>query len=311
MKSSSFVGALGGAVLLGAAAMPNSAMAFGQQWRPAQGYAPNPVSRYQRVANIPSFRPPMGAAQHRQHRGPRDRFMTRSVQRASPWQRPARGYQVAQRSYQRPLHPRYLPTPQMAPYPAPMAGWGGPFPAMAQVWPQPMPFARQGSWHPAQQPWQAPRYAWPQPRYMPHYQARMTAPMPSWAAAPQRHSAVAPSYRGWRPVAQTAVSRLPAATPQPPQPVPVWTMDPLANTAVLARGHANGAPWRPVGTGAVPGVRADVDFRPAAYGRSQRVEHRLAAERKPGAGRRGELPGWATTYADDVTGYACTWCNGS
>jgi hypothetical protein len=308
MRSSSFVGALGGIVLLGTAALPNSAMAFGQQWRPAQGYAPNPVSRYQRVANIPSFRPSMGANPQRQHRDPRDSFVNRTAHRASAWQRPARRHQLAERAYyRRPLHPQYAPTPHTAP----MAGWGGPLAAMAQVWPQPMPFPQQGSWHPAQRPWQASHYALPQRPYMPQYQARMSYPMQPWAPAPQRHSAVAPSYRGWRPVAQAAVSRLPVATPQPVHPVPVWTMDPLANTAVLARGHANGAPWRPVGTGAAPGVRADVGFRPAAYGRGQQVERRLASENKPSAGRRGDLPGWATTYTNDVTGYACTWCNGS
>lgn len=316
MRSSSFIGALGGVVLLGTAAMSHSAMAYGPQWRPAQGYAPNPVARYQRIANIPSFRPSMGAAQRRVHAGRHDRYqhagrhdryqMDRpGQQRVAAWQRPAPRHQFAGRAQRG--SSQYLPTPHIAP----MGGWGGPFAPMAQMWQPSVPFFGQPlAWQPARQAWSPRGYAVPQPRYLPHDQGRAAFRAPAWGAAPQRHSAVAPGYRGWRPAQQRAVSTAPVSAAQVTQPVRIWTMDPLANTAALAQGYPSGAAWRPVGLPA-PVVRADTGFRPAAYGRSQPSEQRLASGGTGAVERRTDLPGWATTYTDEVTGYACTWCSGS
>ena len=58
MKFRKQVFALGGIALFGSTVIPaGQAFAFGQQWRPAPGFVSSQGQGYQRVANVPTFRP--------------------------------------------------------------------------------------------------------------------------------------------------------------------------------------------------------------------------------------------------------------
>jgi hypothetical protein len=315
MKASSFVGAFGGAVLLGATALPGSALAFGQQWRPAPGHMPNNMPRYQRVANVPNFRPSYSAAPSRY----------RGYGHASPGM--PREQQGMAAQYARPGHATrspaaygmpygYAPVQRMAPMVAP--GWrGAPVSAMAQGWrPHAAGYPQQYGWQPQVQPWAAPRYAAPQPYAAAHYQTRWAPPVQSAWQPPQHHAAAAPSYRTWRPVAPAPGYHAPARMPQPaPVAAAVWMMDPASGTAAMLPAGGPGSYWRPALV-ADHGVPPTSSFRPSGYGRSQPdrgwiASQGIASQRGVYGATRDRLPGWATTHADDPVLDDCTWCGGS
>lgn len=323
MKSSSFVSAFGGVVLIGAVAAPGSAMAFGQQWRPATGYAPVSAARYQRVANMPNFRPPVGASAGNLRR------VASYPDYRQPYQRQRVGHQPAShprqvavpmqyRVYGNGFGHRYGVPPLPRQIPAQAPNWGNPFQAMANAWQPPMPmFGGQPAWHPAAQGWpmRAPVQAYRMPQRFdgPRYGARDTAPAPRGLTGMQqaRRTVAPPGYRGWRPVAQAAsglarpvfrgsTTRLPAWQGRP-QPAPL-------SGAFAASDAGARHNWRPAFAAAAP---SNSGFRPAAYGRSTPLDTRVAAENASRPLARDGLPGWATTYPDGAGLGGCTWCSGS
>jgi len=309
MKSSSFVGAFGGVVLLGASVLPADALAFGPQWRPAPVYGAGSMPRYQRVANVPTFRPSFATAQRR---APEAR--PRISQRAP------RGPQYA---HSQPRRSAYRASPQpfgMQPgygYPAMNAPRGMgmfvppmPYPTFAQAWQPPAPMsAPQFAWRPAAPGWGNGAYEPPRPLVAPRYGLYQapTPAVPMQRSRGQRYTGSVPMRGGWRPVA-AMTSQPPVDRYQSPPPARAWAMNPVTGTAaVMVSPQPVQSPWRP-STGAVAFSRPVADFRPSGYGRSRQLEPEVAARDHM---TRGSLPGWATTYSEDSMLDGCTWCSGS
>ena len=308
--------ALGAMVLVGGSLLPlDEALALGQQWRPAPGFAPGNGANFGRAANVPGFRP-FSAARPTIARKPL------GMGRAAYAPRPYGGYH-AQPYASRQVYPtgryRLPPMGGFMPPPGYMAAtyarsaWAPPLTPMVSLspWGQQMPlFARQYGWRPAHHPWVAQA---PAPRWQ-AYRARVT---PRAAQVRPARAAYLPAAGSWRPAALDArrfAARSPAYTP---------TQRPMyrsGHPASQARGAhstgAGGAPprnyWRPqvaVQAGAKPSAQA---FRPRGYGRRPPAEAQLAARGSEGGGfTRDGLPGWVTTYQNDAVEGSCNWCSGS
>lgn len=309
MKSNSFVGAFGGVVLLGAAVLPADALAFGPQWRPAPVYGAGVAPRYQRVANVPTFRPSFAKAQRR---APDVR--PRISQRAP------RGPQLASSQPRRSIY-RGLPQPRVmqhgygypgmsAPRSMAMFVPPAPYPMFAQGWQPPAQmFAPQFAGRPVAPGWVNGGFEPPRPFAAPRYGMYQAPPAtaPAQRPAVQRYTSNVPMRGGWRPV--VGVTLPPSVDRyQPAPPVNVWAMNPVTGTAVVLKTpQAVQSPWRSSAGGAAMG-RPVADFRPSGYGRSRQLEPEVAARDDVA---RGSLPGWATTYSDDSVLDGCTWCSGS
>jgi hypothetical protein len=220
-----------------------------------------------------------------------------------PHYRPYQSYQAQQ-----------MPAAMM--YPAP--GWVQPFSDMAQAWQQQMPvFVRQLPWRPAEQPWTAQPGVQGWPRYPVAGAPRTAEFRPGTAGYP-------PAYGSWRPA-----DRPPQAAPRFAYQAPVYTAPqqygyrtvsapawqvPGSRMAGLnpAPAGLNRFQWRPVSGAQRSTLRADVAFRPAAYGRSQRGDERVAWRGEVGGNStQHKLPGWVTTYEDSGFADSCSWCSGS
>lgn len=311
MKPGRQVIMLSGLIVFGGSLLPGGdALAYGQQWRPVGGLAvAQTQSRsYPRVANIPTFRPPVSAPRpyHRPSASQGARFAdTRGASlryAASEYATPrAQGYRA-------PYYPSASPRVPV---------WAEPFSEMAQAWQQVPLYARQFAWAPAEQPWIAapsPR----QPRYGVQMAPRMTGfrpTGPAYAATsgswrPSAHAASSPRGRYASRAAVYTAGRQPALAVQGASG---WrSVDSrLAGTdralPAAARGH-----WRPDLAAAGNAWQAGAAFRPAAYGRTSGFDDRTASYSGGGNGfTRDKLPGWVTTYQDTDDGGACTWCGGS
>ena len=303
--------ALSGMILFGSSALPGGeALAFGQQWRPMGGLAAAPARSYPRVANIPTFRPPVVAARSYELSS-RQRARFADTRGARP------EYAAAEHAVPSMPQPYGYPAPYYPPVRPSLPVWAQPFGEMAQAWQQVPLFARQFAWRPAEQPWIAAAPSPQQPRDGVQMAPRMTGFRPTGPA-------YAATYGSWRPSAPAASSprgryasqaTVYTAARQPAlaaQASTGWrSVDPgLASTyraAAPERGY-----WRPdtAAAGDVWQVRSA--FRPAAYGRGSRVDERTASRSDGGIGfTRDKLPGWVTTYQDADDSGACTWCGGS
>lgn len=328
--------AFGGIALLSGAMLPaEEAWAFGQQWRPAPGIGSVRTASYDRIANMPSFRP------HSAARPTIQRSLSPAQRRPysqGSYQRP-----YSQGLYQRPFyaaqqHPAYFggvmpvgagfypqpPRASTAGYRAP--GWSAPFAGMMQPWGLQMPmFTRQFAWRQAEQPWLArdamPRQAQPRNRVTALPQTagfRTGSPgfaVPvagSWRPAVRPAPAIRPQYADrWyaaRPSVNTA-GRQPSFTTTPRKPHRL----PGAHIAGVDSAPVQTGPgyWRPQAGAPAAAWRSNRSFRPQSYGR--RLADKLDAA--PGKGgsefTRDNLPGWVTTYQDNGYEGACSWCSGS
>lgn len=320
--------AFGGMVMLGSILLPKGeALAFGQQWRPAPGFAPAQAGSFNRIAKMPSFRPqtvarPAMYPRHSQsqQRPPRQlRYQGASYPpRFAAWQGyPARPGAAA------PYPGGFFPQPGSFAAGYPGAGWGTPFAPMAQPWGhQPPMFARQFAWRPAGQPWlaQAPTAQRPQ------YRARMA---PKMAGYGRSGSAYTLPAGNWRPVVRPAPAIRPYYAYQryvarPPVYAPVQR--PMFRIARPAAYHAPGVRvaglnpvqaagrgyWRPQARVPAGSWNSSRPFRPQAYGRSLAVKQPPASRDNEAQGfNRDNLPGWVTTYQDSGYEDSCTWCGGS
>jgi hypothetical protein len=325
----------------GSMAASGQANAFGQQWRPAaSGPLPAQTRPYQRMTNLPSFRPQPDA---------------RRVGRAGPELRRSERYLAGgwrQHPPQRPSMPiqsGYQPAPTLAsvhpvpaPMPQPLAVYR-PQPSMADTfwsWQQMPMMARQFGVPGFVQPWMPQPQ---QPAAYPYHPApagyghQANAQMPTWGHPAQarvqapahwpetadnrRFSVPAASghVRSWRP-AEPALSAV--RSPQQPfasqRAATTWRGATTAFAAATPRsnralGVFNAQPpqWR---TGAMAWSRPQSPsnrFRPPTYGRSVPSE-RLDAPKvaSVSASQTAGLPGWATTYTDDPWN-SCGWCSGS
>jgi len=322
----------------GSVAATGQAHAFGQQWRPAAaGAAPAYTRPYQRMTNLPSFRPHRDAVR---------------VGRAGPEMRPGQRYLAGswrqrQPSNYRPSVPvrtAYPPAPTVAsiqrmpaPMPQPVAMYR-PQPSMADTfwsWQQMPTMARQFGMPGFVQPWMPQPY---QPAAYPYraapvgYQANVQLPAGSPAEVrtqpPVRWPETAESYRSPVPAAadhrwRQPEPRLSAVRPQQralsSQRVATWRGDkPTAFAAAAPRssrtlGRPSVSPpqWRTGATAWAGPQFTPSRFRPASYGRT-RASDRLDAPRvaSASASQTTGLPGWATTYTDDPWN-SCGWCSGS
>ena len=323
--------AFGGMIMVGSTLLAHAdALAYGQQWRPAPGYAAAAVGLNNRIANMPNFRPSTSARQSRhrpysriEQRPYRQRTYRPAPQQFAGWQRyPLPG---AANPYSLGLH---LPQPGYfaATYPGP--GWGMPLPftGMAQSWRQPpVPlFARQYAWRPARQLWLAPA---PVSQAV-DYRVRMA---PTFAGHGPAGLAYAPPAGSWRP----PVWQAPASRPQlsyrghvtqhpyhaagqqtafgTVRPAVPWVPgDRVAgpNTGPVGLG---GRYWRPHAAAPAASRHSGRPFRPREYGRSLAAGKEAASRTGQDLGfTRDSLPGWVTTYQDG-SGYesSCGWCSGS
>ena len=306
--------ALGAIVLVGGILLPlDEAMAFGQQWRPAPGFAPGNGANFGRAANVPGFRP-FSAARPAIARKPLS--MTRAAYAPRPYggysERPFASRQAYPTgSYRLPPMAGFMPPPRHMAAAYPQSAWGPPFTPMVSPWGQQMPVsARQFGWRPAHHPWVAQA---PAPRWH-DYRARVT---PRAAQVRPARAAYLPAAGSWRPAALPA-QRFAARSPTYAQSQrPMLTSGGLTNQTrgVYPTGTAAAPPrdyWRPqvaAQTGAKPAGQA---FRPRGYGRRPPVEAQLAARGSEGGGfTRNGLPGWVTTYRNDTVEGSCNWCSGS
>jgi hypothetical protein len=306
MKFKKQVSVLGGVVLFGSIAVPGGqAFAFGQQWRPAPGLATTQGQSYQRVANVPRFRPHAAAEpQPRQHQS---RPYSERYAAASPRYALTQRHRPVVRPVD-PHHAGHLPRHYAPP------AWVQPFSGMAQLWQPPMPvFGRQIAWQAPERP-VAPRWMVPEP-------AERWAEPRSWEAprnANYRPSVVEriPMAGSWRPaMGQRYAARQPvrAIYPQAAARLASRVDRPSGFNAVRhGRLSTVAAQWRP----AIPPVGSardsEFDFRPDTYGRNLSNSARVAANSGAGAPYRADaLPGFVTTHRDRDAGYACTWCSGS
>ncbi len=318
---------IGGTLLAG-----GPAGAFGQQWRPAQGYGPATNIPYRGGAEIPGFsphgaarpafaRPSVRFRQHGYGRSVRSQMPRRTQPFAAPFGYPPAPHGVFPgRAYP------VMPYAMTAPYPG--AGWGRPIAPAMPPWRQPMPLvARQFAWRPAPQPWVAQRL--PDPRVVRYRQpgyniemapsrygfrptGRVGSPvMGAWRPTPPPVGVTARyPYRGQGPQRQAVVAGL--------QPLfrPGGPSYPAPRIAMPGRdappGAAGRAYWRPGPAVAAVQYRTASPFRPNRYGRTP------LAKRVPGtrdvSGRHSAqvgLPGWVTTYQDSDFVDTCGWCSGS
>ena len=309
--------AFGGIVLLGSILYSGGqALAFGQQWRPAPGYATAPAGSFNRVAKMPNFRP---------------RNLTRTGKHRSYNQIAQRPYRP--RSYRGLAQPRRLAAlqayrrPQINPpyfaglhpahaYPAAFPGpaWGMPFTAITQPWGQPLsPFPRQFAWRSAGQPWitrvppsREPRYRARRAPAMAgnrHARARIAPPAGSWRPTP----AMAPRFIHQRRLAQQPLGVGGRGSRSAAQTSPDTRIAGLNPSSVGTR-HVS---WRPQSGTAVSPLRRGQPFRPQDYGRSMGATKALAAREQEAVYTRDGLPGWVTTYDDSVSGGSCSWCGDS
>lgn len=315
--------ALGGMMIFAGSLLPiTEAQAFGQQWRPASGFSSAQPHSFQRVANMPSFRPRPGVAAQPNAAAPR--FAQYTAPRYAPYPAYSPGYASPP-----PMVTAYGYPPQAsyyAPAMPPATGWPQPFGYMAQSWQQQVPlFVRQFAWRPAGQPWLAAASdTYHQPA---RYQARMAPQMSGFR--PSVPSAV-PTYGSWRPAVAAHAPAMVASRYAYPAPVytgqrypasrsyvpPVWSPagDRVAGYNPAPSGISREY-WRP-DSAALPGGAwqgANSRFRPAAYGRSGVRDERLAARADDDGSSfaRDRLPGWVTTYQEADFAASCGWCGGS
>ncbi len=319
MKSSRYVIAFSGFIVLGGSLLSSAeALAFGQQWRPAQAYGAAYTPHYQRVANMPNFRPRL-VAQAAPRAAGRLASLRPQQRRSLRWN----GYREgASRGLNRDVA-RYPAAPVYTPMPAAYRGWGQPYVAMVRPMQQQVPhFARQFAWRPnvPEQARYQPARQPLQPR-QPTYGVRAVPVSPGFR--PQGgYARVAPVMGGWRPATQSLSARsqryaqhAPAYRPASRSAYPTlagnWparypaAAAPAAYAPVAAGGH-----WRPSVASTQTNWQADRSFRPAGYGKTRHAE-KLLTDNAAGSGTRA-LPGWVTTYQDSsAMADACYWCNGS
>jgi hypothetical protein len=320
--------AFGGMILVGGTLFAHAdALAYGQQWRPAPGYAAAAVGSNNRIANMPNFRPHTSARQSRhrpysriEQRPYRQRTHRPAPQQFTGWQ----GYPLpgAANPYSLGLH---LPRPGYfaATYPGP--GWGMPFTGTAQPWRQPPApmFARQYAWRPAQQPWVArapvsqaddyrvrmaptfvgyrpagPAYAPPAGSWRPPvWQAPAARPQLSNQSHVTQHPYYAAGQQGASTTVRPAVPWVPGSRVAGPNPAPVG----------LGGGY-----WRPHAAAPAASRHPGGPFRPHGYGRSLAAKKEAASRTNQELGfTRDNLPGWVTTYQDSGYESSCGWCYGS
>lgn len=309
MKSSRYVIAFSGLIVFSGGLFSSAdALAFGQQWRPAQAYGPSYAPHYQRVANMPNFRPSLATRPARLAARPQQA-------RRTSWG----AYRGASRGLNRAT--AYYPA---APMPAAYRHWGQPQMAMVRPMQQQVPYyARQFAWRPsapaqmryqqarqplqAQQPTYGVRVTPVNPGFRPHGGYAQLAPvMGGWrpatqslSARSQRYAQPAPTYR------RASRSAYPAVAGNWPAARPNFVTAPAVRAAVPAGGQ-----WRPSLATAQTNWQVDRSFRPAGYGKSKPAE-RLLTDNLAGSAARA-LPGWVTTYQDSsASADACYWCNGS
>jgi hypothetical protein len=325
----------------GSMAASGQAQAFGQQWRPAaSGALPAHTRPYQRMTNLPSFRPQPDAVRVGRA-GPDLRRGERYV--AGGWrERREQAYHPSM-----PVRSGYRPATTLAsvhhmpvPMPQPMA-LHRPQPSMADsfwAWQQ-MPTMAQRfglpgfvpAWMP--QPQQPAAYPYPPAGY--GYQASVEMPASGQPVQPRLRAptqwpetaenrrlsppAGAAFGRGWRQPETTLSAVRSPQRPLASQRAAIWRGDttpgfaaatPRSNRA-LGAAHAPPPQWR---TGATAWARSQFPsnrFRPSSYGRSVPSD-RLDAPRMASvpASQTAGLPGWATTYTDDPWN-SCGWCSGS
>lgn len=321
--------AFGGFVFMSGVMLPaEEAWAFGQQWRPAAGLGSVPTGSYERIANMPSFRPHSAArpAIHRSFSRAQQRPYSHAAYRTRPHQRPfyATQHGPAYRGVM-PVGAGFYPQPLHAmtnTYPVP--GWSAPFAGMMQPWGLRMPmFARQFAWRQAEQPWLArdatPRQVQPRNRVraVPHTvgfrapDTRSAVPVAgSWRPAVRPAPAVRPQYAyKWyaaRPSIDVPGSRSGfTAAPRKAQPLPGARIA-SAETTPAGSGY-----WRPQAGAPTTAWRSKSAFRPRAYGRSVAEKVDVASAREGSRFTHDQLPGWVTTYQDTTYEGACSWCSGS
>lgn len=341
MKTSRTVLALGGVFLASSGLLwGQAAMAFGPQWRPA---APAPAVSHQRAAHrfasVANFRPSAtgtpAATAHATGRWPARPMTSRAQPRSfQPQLRPATSSsyvvnpQRNQPHYAAAAPQRYRAFPRVGYHNAPAPMWMPSHMAAAPAWQAPPRYLP------------APQVAWQRPAppigyptgYQPPPLARSGYPVSPWqpplpTAAmfrPQSgFSQAMPASMRWRPVAAVPRSTTSHATPhavsKPNRWVanpakPVWRGQPdrvMPNvSAVSPRFLKASRSWRPEPRRF---AQHDRNFRPAAYGRSDVEEQRLAelSAMPMTSPRATGLPGWATTYQEIESDFACGWCNGS
>lgn len=300
MKSGRQAVGLGAIVVFSVSFMAaGSALAFGQQWRPAPGFAM--AQPYQRVAAGQAFRPrgsvPAGYQRF-------DRIQQRP-QRSAPW-------------------PTYLPhmgDPRMggAFYPPPQfartnpayAGWPRPMDHAGQFWPQQAPpFTRQFGWQPSGNPWIA-----RMPTAMPQ-QPRYRYPVnPQTAGFRPAGPGYEPPRGGWRPMQPPGPSMPLNYVYQSGvynagrEPVPGAARMPGVHSLPVAAARPY---WRPELRNQATAWQSGSTFRPLAYGRGTAADVKVATRSEDGrAFTRDNLPGWVTTYQEAADRDSCSWCGGS
>ena len=279
-----------------------TAEAYGQQWRPAPGFAAATVRLYRAIANVPSFRPRAAARMSYAERfgGLAQRRHSALAASRLPHQDPYRRYARPVGRYQTP----YLSTPPIA------AGWPQPFGHLAGAW-QPLPaYLPTFAGPPVDPRWAA--TPWPS-QYDP-YRAPHTAEAGAMPRGPRL------GYARWRPVAPAALGgsrhrSADQASLSGPGVRPVFRGHTAGWPAVAKRQAASTpyrqAMWRPVASAPSLAWQPAAEFRPVAYGRSrndQRIASRGAVSLN---GPQQKLPGWVTTYQDSDLVDACSCCNGS
>ena len=307
--------AVGGAFLLtGSSLVSGQAFAFGSEWRPATGYAaggPGTPAAYQRIANVPRFRPYSASGPNRY----RDRVAALRSEPRPNWAMAAPRYATA------PAYPAYGPPPQpyVMPMPMPMPsgapGWAQPFSGMAQVWQEQVPmFARQFAWRPADsQPWSGNAMPPMQPAWQPY----AASPPTGYPLRPDFASNAPAGYAGWRtPTAGPAAPygyRAPGYTAgrqasfRPGDRTGWSTAVPHYAQAAPSIGLPAPGQWRPEPVATQVGWRS-TSFRPVGYGQSSAARNaRLAGSSDASQG----LPGWLTTYQETDVSAGCAWCEGS
>lgn len=331
------------AILLsfGFSALATQAVAAGQQWRPAMfGYqvaSGQPYGQqrpYQRVANLPAFRPPARQMPTRVSRAGPERYRTTAYRGSSHHVGRGWGDPSASRTHAtagrvsvagfRSAHPRYAQGRRGYAAPAPTMLQPKPWQNAPGSWRQ-MPVAghRSGmamagsAWRPSRQ--QPPGHLpWPG-------RADLQAALPADAMQRPVQRSIQQRGFGWRPVGHPAITAgqraglsAPFAYSRPYSTPMARGVDGMhwgrARVSPQYR-HANQAPrknvWR---SGVIVQTRPQSQaehFRPAGYGRNTGVDDRVASnEVAVPSYRNAGLPGWATTHNEDQAGY-CHGCSGS
>jgi len=295
-----FLGVVGvGSSVLTAA----EARGYGHQWRPAAPIGSLQAGSFQRVANLPNFRPSGAHPARRIDRsGRRGHGRQLMPSRRFAYPRPGSIAQFNRPAVQPMAFPHSVTMPR-----AMVPQWAQPFEHMFRAWQQQTAMhPQQFAWQQARQPWQAPvpapRLSHAQPR-RPRSHVGLGAPR---VAGMRPHGRSPAAYGGWRPATGAVRQRgvMAYAAPVP------------ANAMVRHRAPRFAqSSWRPASAGPAIAWRGASMFRPASYGapavKPQSV--RMAAQIDGVVSHNVDgLPGWATTIRDDNASHlSCGWCTGS